>query len=303
MSKLFKLKEWLTLEEAADYISAAIGEQVLIKDILRLALDKHLILSVDLVNHAYAKKGDIVGPEGVITGGMPAPWFADTLKEIAIKNGNDPEIAYQEIVLSLSLGDGLFLNRVDGLKSISGVWDLPLWGNEHLDILHKYQQLIDGPEVTLVCIDGTYVRRGDIAYELQEDFDDNEFQEGSLAEGEKLERRIRQNNLDKNDAEKVMTKYEEKRKIYLKERADNPREHNYYPAGKLPDDVVYVVRTEEILRFLSSLDEGLTESKPNFGVREKNTLLVLLATMLKQADFDYSQRGISKAIDAYFCLA
>ena len=47
MSRLFRLKEWLTLDEAADYISTAIGENVQERDVLRLALDELLILSVD----------------------------------------------------------------------------------------------------------------------------------------------------------------------------------------------------------------------------------------------------------------
>ena len=295
-NKLFKLKEWLTLDEAADYISVAIGEPVLVKDILRLALDKHLVLSVDFVNHTEGVEGELVGPEGVKVGDKPAPWFQETLKKIALEKGGDPKEVYEEIVLSLSLGDGLFFNKGEKLSSVTGVWDLPLWGNEHLDVLHKYQKLIGGPQVTLTCLEGTFVRRGSVAFELQEDFDDNEFQKGSKAHGDKLEQLILKNRIDKKTATEIREEYHSDRAAYLEERKDKSRESNYYPAGKLPDDAVYVVRTEEALRFLSSLEERNNQEQP-LNTREKNTLLVLLATMCKQASFDWTERGISSAME------
>ncbi len=52
MSKLFKLKEWLTLPDAAKHLAIAFGEEVGEADVLRLALDGHLKLSVNFVNKA-----------------------------------------------------------------------------------------------------------------------------------------------------------------------------------------------------------------------------------------------------------
>ena len=60
MSKLLKLKEWLTTDEAAKRLSISAGEEVTEADILRLALDGHLTLSVYLVNHAKALTGRFV---------------------------------------------------------------------------------------------------------------------------------------------------------------------------------------------------------------------------------------------------
>ena len=57
-SKLFKLKEWLTIPETAKHLSIMFGEDVTEADVLRLGLDRHLKLSVNFVNHAYAKRGD-----------------------------------------------------------------------------------------------------------------------------------------------------------------------------------------------------------------------------------------------------
>ena len=102
MSKLFKLKEWLTLDEAANYIAASIGEDVYEKDILRLVLDKHLTLSVDLVNHSQGIKCDLVGPEGFKTMPSIGGGFSEMLIELAKEHGNyDPAHNYDEVPICL----------------------------------------------------------------------------------------------------------------------------------------------------------------------------------------------------------
>ena len=45
---LRKLREWLTLEEAASELSTVLSEDVDASDVLRLALDGQLKLSIDL---------------------------------------------------------------------------------------------------------------------------------------------------------------------------------------------------------------------------------------------------------------
>ena len=60
MSKILKLKEWLTIEEAATRLSASAGEEVSGADVLRFALDGHLTLSVYFVNHARGTRGRVV---------------------------------------------------------------------------------------------------------------------------------------------------------------------------------------------------------------------------------------------------
>lgn len=52
VSKLFKLKDWLTVEDAARHLSGVFSEPVSEADILRLALDRRLTLSVNFVNGA-----------------------------------------------------------------------------------------------------------------------------------------------------------------------------------------------------------------------------------------------------------
>ena len=62
-SKLLNLREWLTVPDAARHLSNVFEEEVSEADILRLALDEHLKLSVYFVNHAHAIRGKVVSYE------------------------------------------------------------------------------------------------------------------------------------------------------------------------------------------------------------------------------------------------
>ncbi len=131
LKQLLKLKEWLTVDDTARYLSLTFEEGVSRADVLRLALDGHLLLSVNLVNHAYARKGKKIPLEEANTSIVPSP-FDDTVK-IQLLDGIliDRE---NEIVLKLD----------DNVTSLEGVWDLPMIGNERLDVEHEYQQLTGG---------------------------------------------------------------------------------------------------------------------------------------------------------------
>ena len=59
MGKLFNLKQWLTVEDAAKHLSIVFGEPVSKADVFRLALDGELTLSVRFVNGANARPGTL----------------------------------------------------------------------------------------------------------------------------------------------------------------------------------------------------------------------------------------------------
>ena len=65
MGKLFNLKEWLTIPDTARHLSIVFGEDVSEADVLRLALDGRLQLSVYFVNNANARCGKVVGYDQV----------------------------------------------------------------------------------------------------------------------------------------------------------------------------------------------------------------------------------------------
>ena len=56
MAKLFNLKKWLSISETAQHLSIVFGEKVSEADVLRLALDKRLQLSVYFVNGVLARR-------------------------------------------------------------------------------------------------------------------------------------------------------------------------------------------------------------------------------------------------------
>lgn len=140
MNRLFKLKKWLTIPEAARHLAIVFGEEVSESDVLRLALDGHLKLSVNFANHAKARRGKVIPLSEANT----APGL--------YREGEEP---YQ-VVLALRLNERDFLELDERIATLDGILDLPFVGNEQLDVEYKYQQLTDGPAVTLQGLDGAF---------------------------------------------------------------------------------------------------------------------------------------------------
>jgi hypothetical protein len=60
VSKLLKLKDWLTIADASRHLSNMLEEKVSEADVFQLGLDGHLRLSVNLVNHAAVRRARVV---------------------------------------------------------------------------------------------------------------------------------------------------------------------------------------------------------------------------------------------------
>lgn len=301
MSKLFKLKEWLSVADAARHLTIAFGEEVIEADVLRLALDGHLQLSVNFVNHAQARCGQIV-PWEETEWLLTLPFINTPTKKLEQENNPDKilkcppklqalwnEIPLNErgelipILRSLNIDDERFLTLSDKVVTITGVWDLSMIGNEQLDIEHAYQNLTGGPAVTLQGIDGAFVHKSDEQmYQLQEDFDDNVYQSGSTADLEQLKAKIVNEDIEKSEAERLLNQHKEARKKFLKERESKPQSSRYFPAGGLPEDSVLVVRTEALRDFERKITETPEQGaeKP-LSTTERNTLLTIIGTMAK----------------------
>lgn len=281
MSKLFKLKEWLTLDEAAEHLTVVLGESVLEKDIYRLALDGYLQLSINIINGTQVHKGKIISPEEV-------EWqeFSSSLL---------PNITEKPVLIpdSLCIDENRFLKLEEKVKSIRGVWDLMMIGGERLDIEHWYQQLIEGPAITLTSLDGAFVQKGNVVCQLLESFEENEYQTGSLAREKNMEAFIAQNELSSDEIKEIRQKFKLEREEFLKEQKSKTDEQNYYPAAGLPSEGVLVVRTKAIMDFINSLNEGA--EKP-LSTKERHTLLVIIAALCKEIGIDYTQRGVASAI-------
>ncbi|MGZ8952974.1 MAG: hypothetical protein ACXW01_15165 [Methylobacter sp.] len=292
-SKLFKLKKWLTLPEAAKHLTGVCNEEITKADILRLALDGHLKLSVYFVNKAYVRPGKVVGYEDVKWGELPAEMTVD-MKRLPPEARGKP-LPY---IRSLKINDDKYLNLEEKVVVIEGVWDLPMIGGDHLDVEHEWQNLTGGPAVTLHSMDGAFVEgRDGVMCQLQESFDQNEYQAGSKAQLEELKRSITSNNISKEKAEELLNQHEEDRKKYLEKKRSHSHYDDYYPASGLPEDSVLVVRTDALREFEQLISYGESErnatacSTPNKSAlpQDKSTQLRALnqaSSLWSNADRD-----------------
>ena len=230
MSKLLKLKKWLSLYDAAKQISLTLKEPVDAGDVLRLALDGHLVLSIHLVNGAYGRYCRHVAIEDV-------EW-----NEVAFLDGRS--------TLRLPVGgrvwqfEGRTYQVTKEVQSLSdGVWDLPLIGGERVDVEFKFQQLNFGPEPTAVSLDGVLIQALN----------------GHIFE--------------------VQTPYEKSTNTVEDKKLPNPE--RFHPAGALPEDSDFVVRTESLDELLRFFSEDASKQDKALMPRERETLLNIIAVMLE----------------------
>lgn len=141
MSKLFKLKKWLTINDASVHLSTILDETVHDYDILRFALDGHLKLSVQLVNAVFARRVVEVDFKKVEFFEIP------TLDGKGVIN-----IAKGGSLFSDERGNCQILETVTELDT--DVWELMLYGGARLNVEHLYQMKTSGVAVTAVNIDG-----------------------------------------------------------------------------------------------------------------------------------------------------
>lgn len=263
MSKLLKLKEWLTLDESISYISKALDEPITRADLFRLALDKHIVMSVNFVNGATARFGKLVGFDDVVFATLESDLLPDDI----------PQPFYIPSEGERPISEDEYVRLNPGIRHIRGVWDLTLFGSEAIDLEYLYHQETSNLEVTLVGLEGVFVRQGSVIAQLVEDYDDNEFQVGSRAYCDRMEDSLSKLQKSSDEIETVRAKYKEERKKYLEKRKTQPEESLYYPSGGLDaHDYVFVLKVLELNRFLSSLEE-LTTHKDHTNEKAKSMSL------------------------------
>ncbi len=144
LKKLLNLKQWLTVPDAARHLSILLGEDVSEADVLRLALDGHLTLSVYFVNHTSARCGPIVSRADAKRHTVPA---FDNFEAT-------------EIIEGVEVGDQV-IEYLPLIFQLQDVWDLKMQGAEQIDVEHRYQFLTGGPPVDLYSLAGAIVCRED----------------------------------------------------------------------------------------------------------------------------------------------
>lgn len=307
-SKLFNLKRWLTLADAAKHLSIAFGEDVTEADVLYLALDGRLRLSVNFVNGTTALSGKVAHyteaelVAAIASGNLPEDlkWRVAPPGMLAALNPDwPPEQTEKELITlaSLKIGPDCYVTLDDDVTTIWEIWDLPMIGNERLDVEHHYQRLTGGPAVTAVDSGGTFVERPDgPTCQLQTSNDDNEFQAGSMAQEKGLQRLIAAKLIPESDVEEILRQHNTNRKIFLEERKLAPKSEGYFPAGGLPPDSVLVVRTAALRDFEQAISETPVKAERPLATRERNTLLTIIAALCDYSDIKHRERGAAVAV-------
>jgi hypothetical protein len=269
LNKLFKFKDFLTVAQAAQHLSTIGTEDVTEADVLRLVLDGRLQLSVRFVNFAMARIGKITPIADAEYEMGPSPDGTGTVR------------LYGWPVLYGS--DGLAVSVVKlepAVIRLTGVHDLPMIGNERLDIENAYQNLTGGPAFTIYGLDGTFVKRSDgLLLQLQENFDDIEIKKIGAKKRKKL-----------------LDQYEENRKIFQQDVDQKNKIDNYYPAGSLPRDSELVVRTDALQEFEQLINGKTVKSEKPLSTTERHTHQVMIAALCKKAGINHQDRGAASAI-------
>ena len=273
--KLFKLRKHLKLEDAARYLSEGLSEEISCAEVIRLVLNKYLIASIILNDPEYGRYGKLV----------PSKTGAS--------------ICY-------GLFGGFLELQEEVTTNVLFHFDLPLIGKE-VDILKELFQKYAGETIdyseSFSMVNSVILKDGDDYFELFEDYDLNCEFSGSEASFEQDINDGFEYSSHATDGMKIDLQNDRKR--FLKENEHEYKNNDVFvPAISLPESSSLVFKIEELDRFIKEFDN---EAKPNpkndkskskMMTRERNTLLVLIATLCKQANFDYTQRGISKAIEA-----
>jgi hypothetical protein len=66
--------------------------------------------------------------------------------------------------------------------------------------------------------------------------------------------------------------------------------NDYYPAGGLPTDCVFVVRTAALSEFEHSIDDTKAKDQKPLSPNERNTLLVMIAALCEEAGIRHQDR-------------
>lgn len=142
-SNLEKLREWLTIPEAARHLALVFGEDVTEAAVLRLGLSEHLKLSVQFVNLVQAKRY------------LAADYteeYEEHLQIVAARAAGLPDPVFEQRAPTWLEEE---CTRVVTLRD--KVYDLPLVGGERLDVEQEYQRQTGGAEVVLTAFEGTFV--------------------------------------------------------------------------------------------------------------------------------------------------
>ncbi len=270
ISKLSKLKRWLSLDEAAKTMSTLLGEQVDIKDLYRFAIDGHLTLSINFLNDTPVRKVSLIRAEDI------------RYKTITPKHKNFSK----NMRVNVPVGVRYQISKEYWIKDeskdwykVKGVYDLAMVGAEQYEIS---QLLYPESEVKIPIISGFYVKNGDQIYKLQA------LHKPSVSHDQQAP--VQSKNEvegDEDDSAHISLK---PRVLQQAVSASSLWDHEYE----------LVIKTGEVTRFIQSLeDEPIPSSQDekSLSPRERGTLLTIIGAFCNHMDIDPLDKGSTSPIE------
>ncbi|GFD71029.1 hypothetical protein KUL113_04490 [Tenacibaculum sp. KUL113] len=273
MNKLLKLKQYLSINDSADYLSATLEETVSVADIYELSLEGHLAISIRLTNQAYAKKVDLA-PELELTSSEERFWAVQA-------------------------------NEVDEQVHIfNGLYDLAMIGEERFELRKLYQHEVEGDSPVLSELDGFYVKHDGCIYKLLESLPLTKSEESQISKEVRLESLLKSKGLtSQSQFDDPLTVFENLSINEIEQVAElispfNDSENN----SSIPLDrhsYQLVLKTTELRRFISQISSpsasDISEEKP-IHPPEKRSYLKLISMFFKQHGFDLAKKGNTTAL-------
>lgn len=273
-SKLYSLKEWLTLDDAASHLTSVLAEKVTVSDILQLAIQKRLKLSVNLISGTYANRGmvrDITEARvQLYPTGLPLSWLrgeepSDPLVkklraagEAGVVRLCDIESLDEDIkravadqsVQAAHLGERISDTEVvefeRGVEMLSGIYDLPMLSAEKSLIEEMYYPRVGGPDIDPWGLEGVWLERDGHIYRL-------------------CKRMATQADYDACGTEDSISEWE-------KRYTDPAR---WFPVDRLPEESAIILRRTNLDAFIASLEEPEDAQSQYSGGEELRALEAL----------------------------
>lgn len=275
--KLFNLKKWLNIPDAARHLSLLFDEDVTQADVLQLFLDGYLTLSVQLINDTLVRRGRVVDAD------------TEEGRVLSSKLANERRQAHP---LNFKIDDDQFLTLENEKTHITGVWDLAMFGTTRTEIQQRYQELTNGPDLFLGSLDGCFLYdRDDSGYwwQLQDPTPHCPHDDETI----EILRRLRHPGLSATEIEKYT-------ETFLKKQQEDEKRHPTListllgvvaPVHVLPESVTLVVRTEALKTFEETHAAHSPLDQPAKGSLEgKYESLLKLVYGMSVAAYRYDSR-------------
>lgn len=301
MNKIYKFKKWFTLCDAAKYLSAVCEGNIDELDILQLAIDREIEISVMFMSPVYARRCDLIHfneqerkialETGVYSKGISA--FDESDDEfLRMFNLKKPEKS-KSLILNPCISKDVFLDMNGPIGEIEGVCDLAMIGVEVLFLKEKIQSKINDNSIDSINLNGTFVRKDGVLMQLQDTVENNPYVEGSYSYVENEKMRIMSVSKGEEYKNSELAKLNEMRRKFL-ENVDG--DERFFCMHGLPLDSNLVITKKSLQDFELKISSSDVKKENSVSVKEQCTLLTIIAAICEHSTVPYDKPDSSKNI-------